>query len=197
MIMMMWMMMMMMMVQDYNYIWHGCMEVTLELSCCKFPPASELQQFWEDNRKSLLTFLGEAHRGVKGFVKDETFTPIEGASMKVRGRDVGFQTTKEGEFWRILLPGIYTMEVFAEGYAPREVQFAIVEQNPTMLNITLYKVTIIIIIIIIISSYHCVQDVPRRDGNPVEESESQPSGLFSFNPLAGVSNLLSKLPIVG
>ena len=158
-IMMMWMtmvMMMMMMLQDYNYIWHGCMEVTLELSCCKFPPASELQQFWEDNRKSLLTFLGEAHRGVKGFVKDETFTPIEGASMKVRGRDVGFQTTKEGEFWRILLPGIYTMEVFAEGYAPREVQFAIVEQNPTMLNITLYKVIIIIIIIIITSSYHCV-----------------------------------------
>ena len=139
-----------MMMQDYNYIWHGCMEVTLELSCCKFPPASELQQFWEDNRKSLLTFLGEAHRGVKGFVKDESFTPIEGASMKVRGRDVGFQTTKEGEFWRILLPGIYTMEVFAEGYAPREVQFAIVEQNPTMLNITLYKVIIIIIIIIII-----------------------------------------------
>ena len=39
-------------------------------------------------------FLGEAHRGVKGFVKDENFRPIEGASMKVRGRDVGFQTTK-------------------------------------------------------------------------------------------------------
>ena len=48
---------------------------------------------------------------------------------------------QEGEFWRILLPGIYTMEVFAEGYAPREVQFAIVEQNPTILNITLYKVS--------------------------------------------------------
>merc|ERR1711971_601570 len=58
--------------------------------------------------------------------------------MKVKGRDVGFQTTKEGEFWRILLPGIYSMEVFAEGYQPREVQFAIVEQNPTLLNITLF-----------------------------------------------------------
>jgi len=124
--------------QDYNYIWHGCMEVTLELSCCKFPPATELSQFWDDNRNSLLQFLGEAHRGVKGFVKDQGAIPIEGASMKVKGRDVGFQTTKEGEFWRILLPGIYSMEVFAEGYQPREVQFAIVEQNPTLLNITLF-----------------------------------------------------------
>merc|ERR1739838_393586 len=110
--------------QDYNYIWHGCMEVTLELSCCKFPPATELSQFWDDNRNSLLQFLGEAHRGVKGVVKDQAAQPIEGASMKVKGRDVGFQTTKEGEFWRILLPGIYSMEVFAEGYQPREVQFA-------------------------------------------------------------------------
>ncbi len=59
--------------------------------------------------------------------------------FQVKGRDVGFQTTKEGEFWRILLPGIYTMEVFAEGYKPREVQFAIVEQNPTLLNVTLQR----------------------------------------------------------
>ena len=60
------------------------MEVTLELSCCKYPPADELPQFWDDNRASLLQFLGEAHRGVKGFVKDENAIPIEGAAMKVR-----------------------------------------------------------------------------------------------------------------
>ena len=80
--------------------------------------------------------------------------------MKVRGRDVGFQTTKEGEFWRVLLPGIYTMEVFAEGFAPREVQFAIVEQNPTMLNVTLYQV----IILSTLRIYYelTFQDTPRR-----------------------------------
>ena len=31
------------------------------------------------------------------------------------------------------------MEVFAEGYKPRDVQFAIVEQNPTLLNVTLTR----------------------------------------------------------
>ena len=42
-----------------------------------------MPQFWDDNRRSLLQFLGEAHRGVKGFVKDERAVPIEGAAMKV------------------------------------------------------------------------------------------------------------------
>lgn len=184
--------------QDYNYIWHGCMEITLELSCCKYPPASELPKFWEDNRASMLQFIGEAHRGVKGFVKDQNAVSIEGASMKVKGRDVGFQTTKEGEFWRILLPGIYTMEVFAEGFQPREVQFAVIEQNPTLLNITLYS------------------DNPRRAGIDLNEEldeldseageddieEEAASGLFGIaNPFTSlqknIQSTLESIPFFG
>ena len=37
--------------QDYNYIFHGTMEITLEVSCCKHPMASTLEQHWKDNRK--------------------------------------------------------------------------------------------------------------------------------------------------
>ncbi|KAH8289675.1 hypothetical protein KR054_009049 [Drosophila jambulina] len=141
--------------QDYNYVWYGCMEITLEISCCKFPPAYELKKYWEDNQlvrnfdlkpfrslsswlfQSMIKFLAEAHRGVQGFVFDPAGMPIERASIKIKGRDVGFQTTKYGEFWRILLPGYYKVEVFAEGFAPREVEFVIVEQHPTLLNVTL------------------------------------------------------------
>lgn len=123
--------------QDFNYVWYGCMEVTLEVSCCKYPPAHELKKYWDDNQLSLIKFLAEAHRGVQGFVTDANGIPLERVSMKVKGRDVGFQTTKYGEFWRVLMPGVYKMEVFADGYTPREIDFMVVEQHPTLLNVTL------------------------------------------------------------
>lgn len=113
------------------------MEVTLEVSCCKFPPAHELRKYWDDNQLSMIKFLAEAHRGVQGFVTDGNGLPIERASLKIKGRDVGFQTTRYGEFWRILLPGIYKLEVYADGFAPREIDFMVVEQHPTLLNVTL------------------------------------------------------------
>lgn len=40
--------------QDWNYLAAGCMELTLELSQNKWPPAEELSALWEDNRLSLL-----------------------------------------------------------------------------------------------------------------------------------------------
>lgn len=43
--------------QDYNYVWASCFEITLELSCCKYPPASQLLQEWENNRESLITLI--------------------------------------------------------------------------------------------------------------------------------------------
>ncbi|NWI07467.1 CBPD Carboxypeptidase, partial [Phainopepla nitens] len=43
--------------QDYNYVWANCFEITLELSCCKYPLTSELPKEWENNRESLLAFI--------------------------------------------------------------------------------------------------------------------------------------------
>lgn len=37
--------------QDYNYIQHGCFELTLELSCCKYPRPENLSHIWEENKK--------------------------------------------------------------------------------------------------------------------------------------------------
>ncbi|CAH2096114.1 unnamed protein product [Euphydryas editha] len=153
--------------QDYNYLWHGCMEITLEISCCKYPPAHELNKYWQDNKESLIKFLAEAHRGAHGFVMDVNGNPIDRASIRVKGRDVTYHTTKYGEFWRILLPGTYKLEVAAEGYLPQEVEFFVIENHPTLLNVTLHS-------------------AKRIDGGPyyrppplLARPPPTPSGLFS------------------
>ena len=43
--------------QDYNYVVHNCMEVTVELGCNKFPGISGLARAWQQNRKALLSYL--------------------------------------------------------------------------------------------------------------------------------------------
>ncbi|GAB6025144.1 hypothetical protein CHUAL_010567 [Chamberlinius hualienensis] len=123
--------------QDYNYVWGGCMEITLELSCCKYPNANELGKFWDDNYRALLRYLGEVHRGIRGFVIDENGNPIEGARLKVKGRDIGFKSSRFGEFWRILLPGVYTIQVEANGYQPVEVNVTVGGHMATVMNLTL------------------------------------------------------------
>lgn len=54
----------------------------------------------------------EALRGVKGFVIDqESGQPVGGAELHVKGREREFNTTDDGEYWRILLNGNYTLQV--------------------------------------------------------------------------------------
>ncbi|NWY65234.1 CBPD Carboxypeptidase, partial [Erithacus rubecula] len=72
--------------QDYNYVWANCFEITLELSCCKYPPTSELPKEWENNRESLLAFIEKVHIGVKGFVRDAvTGAGLDNATIAVAG----------------------------------------------------------------------------------------------------------------
>lgn len=52
--------------QDFNYIYSNCFEITIELTCCKFPSASELAKEWENNRESMLTYMESVHMGIKG-----------------------------------------------------------------------------------------------------------------------------------
>ena len=123
--------------QDYNYIWEGCLEITLELSCCKYPYSHQLAKFWLDNKQALLTYLGEVHRGVRGIVHDVNGNPISQAKLSIKGRSIPFKTTEKGEFWRILLPGYYTLEILAENYEPTEKQFTVSSGHITEIYIVM------------------------------------------------------------
>ncbi len=43
--------------QDFNYLKGGCLEITMELSCCKYPPSTQLKTQWDNNREALLAYM--------------------------------------------------------------------------------------------------------------------------------------------
>lgn len=91
--------------QDFNYVFTNSFEVTLELSCCKFPPASTLPREWVNNKRSLLEYMKQVHVGVKGLVKDVNGYPIKGAEIVVEHLEKKpIFTTERGEYWRLLMP---------------------------------------------------------------------------------------------
>ncbi|XP_025200120.1 carboxypeptidase D isoform X1 [Melanaphis sacchari] len=115
--------------QDFNYIYSNCFEITIELTCCKFPSSSVLTREWEYNRESLLTYMESVHMGVKGLVQDENNNPIPGASIHILGINHTVKTTNRGEYWRLLLPGTYTITANAPGYNASVIQNIIVKND--------------------------------------------------------------------
>lgn len=112
--------------QDWNYVWRGDMEVTVELDDTKWPPESELPRLWQENRESMISYLERALTGVRGIVTDaETGAPLA-ARLTVAGRDVPFFTDPAvGDYHRPLTAGDHTLVVSAPGYTSREVPVTI------------------------------------------------------------------------
>lgn len=128
--------------QDFNYLSSNDFEITLELGCDKYPPASTLQQEWEDNKRALLEFIWLAHSGFKGVVKDvDTRQGIANALIHVRNitrvtkgfrrsDDINHDITSvhDGDYWRLLTPGEYEVIAMADGYEP-EAQLIEISEN--------------------------------------------------------------------
>nr|UPI76695.1 M14 metal carboxypeptidase 18 [Antheraea yamamai] len=102
--------------QDWNYLHTSDMEITLELGCYKFPPASDLPTYWEDNKEALLVFIEQVHKGVHGFVFSHIGHRLANATITVSGVDHHVQTAKDGDYWRLLEPGTYNITASLIGY---------------------------------------------------------------------------------
>ncbi|XP_037084217.1 LOW QUALITY PROTEIN: carboxypeptidase E-like [Pollicipes pollicipes] len=119
--------------QDFNYLASNDFEITLELGCDKYPPQEQLEQEWKDNLPALLNFIWQVHTGIKGIVKDaQNRSPIGGATIAVRNVTALNSTAsrsyniehdvtsfRDGDYYRLLTPGLYEVTVSAPGYVPK------------------------------------------------------------------------------
>ncbi|XP_059201732.1 probable carboxypeptidase X1 isoform X1 [Centropristis striata] len=127
---------------DFSYLHTNCFEVTVELSCDKFPHASELPIEWVNNRESLLVYMEQVHRGIKGVVRDkDTETGIADAIIKVDDIDHHIRSVTDGDYWRLLNPGEYRVTASAEGYLPSSRTCQVMyDHYPTICDFRLTKV---------------------------------------------------------
>jgi hypothetical protein len=105
---------------DFNYMVFGCYEIILEVSCCynrhlySSLSTSNLNlrdKNWNENRKSLIDYIKYANRGIRGIVMYSDGQPAQNLTIKIDSREPYFKTNKFGEYYRILLPGTYKLEL--------------------------------------------------------------------------------------
>lgn len=123
--------------QDWNYLVAGCMELTIEIGCYKYPYASELPQYWLDNREALITYMEQVHKGISGFVTSTIGHPIRNAEILVEGINHVVKSAQYGDYYRILLPGKYNVTVSARGYESYTQEVEVPKSGYVQYNVTL------------------------------------------------------------
>lgn len=129
--------------QDYMNYYQQCRELTVECSTTKCPPASDLPMYWSYNRNSIYAFLNQVLFGIHGTVKDaETQEPLK-ASVKVINHDRDYSMVEsqqpDGNFYRPIKAGDYTIEISAEGYVTKCEDVVVTDNEKTIVEIHLEK----------------------------------------------------------
>ena len=130
--------------KDFSYLFTNSLEISVGVSCCKYPVRFALFREWRNNKDSLLAFIEEVHRGVKGVVFLPDNTPISGADIRVWNPDGKLRgknstTSENGEYWKVLLPSPspYKMQAVFEDcdgsglkYASSKLRVLVTEKSP-------------------------------------------------------------------
>ncbi|XP_070384568.1 adipocyte enhancer-binding protein 1-like isoform X2 [Dermacentor albipictus] len=111
--------------EKHAYAHRGILQSFLTVPCCS--NVTKMRTLWPQTRNALMDFVLQPREGVRGYVKDVRGTLVKHALLTVRGRPVGFWTSDQGEFWRMLRPGDYMVVATAPGYLPAAARFAVVE----------------------------------------------------------------------
>lgn len=123
--------------QDWNYHFEGCNEVTIELGT-KEPSASLIGTYWSDNRDAMLAYIDTCMLGVRGIVTDAGSDAPLAANVTVIGRNHTVHTDPDvGDYHRMLLPGTYQVRFDADGYESVTLPVTVTSGSATRLDVAL------------------------------------------------------------
>ncbi|MBC8214637.1 MAG: carboxypeptidase regulatory-like domain-containing protein [Candidatus Marinimicrobia bacterium] len=127
--------------QDYMNYFHGCREMTLELSNEKLLPENELLDHWTYNKDSFMYYMEETLYGIRGIVTNESGTPLN-ATIEIIGHDFDnshiFTDPEVGNYHRMIAPGSYNLLVSSFGYISQTINNVYVSNgNITVVDIVL------------------------------------------------------------
>lgn len=111
--------------QDYmNYFQH-CRETTIEQSTIKMVSASQLTNYWDYNKNSLLNYLKQVTYGFKGRIIDfETSAPLLG-NLEIENHDMHHSdvfSNADGYYFRPIKSGVYNLIFSADGYETKRIE---------------------------------------------------------------------------
>jgi len=102
--------------QDWSYVFHNDLQVTVELSNSKWPRYSQIPGFYKDNKESLLVYAEAIHQGA-GFKFNKAIKGSVKVKKLINGseKDLGSFGFKGGEFFKVLPEGDYKFIVSENG----------------------------------------------------------------------------------
>lgn len=106
-------------INDWFNFFRRSLHSVIEVSVTKWPSASQLPKFWEDNREAMLTYLMHGLRGVHLEVRDAQGNLVSRPTIKIAAypkRPVTFDT---GYVHRIAGAGTHSVEISAAGFAAK------------------------------------------------------------------------------
>lgn len=100
--------------QDWSYIWHNDLQITVELSDTKWPNYKDIPGFYTSNRDSMIRYMELVHQGAGIKLANRNATgKVE--VLNAQGASLGTYGFQRGEFYKVLPPGAYTFKVEADG----------------------------------------------------------------------------------
>jgi hypothetical protein len=125
--------------QDWAYHWQGEHHVTIEVANAQPPPYNQMDSYWNANREAMLWWMGRALEGVRGLVYDVvTGDPLD-ATVDVVQIGKSVRTDPDvGDYYRLLLPGTYTVTCTADGFLDQAWAVEVVSGTATVQDCALW-----------------------------------------------------------